>query len=78
MNVRVGALIVCGNSVLLTSDSRFCDSYPMLNAVGGRVKFTEDSYTALKRELREELGEAANCLGYGSFVDLDENFFEWQ
>lgn len=78
LNIRVGAIIVKVDKVLLTSDSRYSDSDPMLTVVGGRIKFAEDSYTALKRELGEELGDAIKSLGEGKFVGLSENFYKWQ
>lgn len=78
LNVRVGAVIVKENKVLLTKDGRFSDGRPLLTVPGGRVKFGESTYEALKRELFEELGEGAVCLNEGVFVCLDETFFEWQ
>ena len=38
LNVRVGAVVVKGNKVLLTKDGRFSDK-PFLTVPGGRVKF---------------------------------------
>ena len=78
LNVRVGAIIKKGDALLLARDGRYTEKYPLLSVVGGRIRLGEDSYTALKRELKEELGEIADMLGEGKFVGLDENFYNWQ
>lgn len=50
LNIRAGAVVVKGNKVLLTKDGRFSDK-PFLTVPGGRVKFGESTYEALKREM---------------------------
>lgn len=70
LNVRVGALLVRGNSVLMVHGS--CGDY---YTVGGRVRFGETMQSALMREISEELGNEAELLQGGELCVLLENFF---
>lgn len=52
INVRVGAIILKDNQVLMVKNNR--DDY--YYSVGGRIQFGETAEQAVKREVREELG----------------------
>lgn len=71
-NYRVGALIFCENKVLLTK----FDSVDFCNIMGGRVKLGENTFDALKRELKEELGYDLDV--FAELKIVSEEVFEWQ
>ena len=52
INIRVGAIIIKDNKVLMVRNNR--DDY--YYSVGGRIKFGETAEQAVRREVREELG----------------------
>lgn len=68
MNVRVGAIIIKDNRVLMVSNGQ--SDY--LYSVGGRIKFGESAEEAVRREVFEETGVAMEIdrLGF-----IHENFF---
>lgn len=69
LNVRTSAIIIHEGKVLLHKNKRE-DHYAFL---GGRVGIGEDSETAAKREVMEELGKEIEITGNVATV---ENFFE--
>ena len=69
LNVRAAAIIIHNNKLLAHNDIKN-KHYALL---GGRVKLGEDSKTAIKREVMEELGKQIEITGY---VTTLENFFE--
>lgn len=69
LNVRVAGIIIHNNKILVHKDIN-SDHYAL---IGGRVKIGEDSETAVKRELQEELGKNIEITRYVSTI---ENFFE--
>ena len=71
LNIRAGAIIVKGGSVLLIWSNEVKHWY----TVGGRIHFGESSYEAVLREIREELGEFADSLKGGTLIATEENFF---
>ncbi len=68
LNVRVGAIIMKEDKVLMVSNSRADYCY----SVGGRVKFGESTEEAVKREVLEETGVSIEVdrLGF-----IHENYF---
>ncbi len=70
LNIRVGALLIKGDGVLMVHGRRG-DFY----TVGGRVRFGETMEAALMREISEELGNEAELLQGGELCVLLENFF---
>tara|TARA_R110002095_G_scaffold215691_3_gene210625 strand:+ start:24276 stop:24740 length:465 start_codon:yes stop_codon:yes gene_type:complete len=69
VNLRVAAIVTHGADVLLCRLPQFdCWFLP-----GGRVKTNEDSYTAIQRELNEEIGVGFDVIRP---VITAENFFE--
>lgn len=52
VNIRVGAIIIKDDKVLMVKNSR--DDY--YYSVGGRIKFGETAEQAVRREVKEELG----------------------
>lgn len=68
VNVRVGAIIIKDNKVLMARNDRD----PYYYSVGGRIQFGESSEQAIKREVKEELGLDLEIdrLGF-----VHENFF---
>ncbi|MGB4609932.1 MAG: NUDIX domain-containing protein [Saccharofermentanales bacterium] len=52
INIRVGAIIIKDNKVLMVKNDR--DNY--YYSVGGRIQFGETAEQAVKREVKEELG----------------------
>ena len=52
VNIRVGAIIIKDNKVLMVKNNR--DDY--YYSVGGRIQFGETAEQAVKREVKEELG----------------------
>ena len=69
LNVRTAAIII-HNDKLLAHNDIINKHYALL---GGRIKAGEDSKTAIKREVMEELGKQIEVTGY---VTTLENFFE--
>ena len=69
LNVRTAAVIIHNNKLLSHNDIKN-KHYALL---GGRVKLGEDSETAIKREVFEELGKQIEIIGY---ITTLENFFE--
>lgn len=69
LNVRAAGVIIHNNKVLVHKNLNF-NHYAL---IGGRVTIGEDSETAVKRELEEELGKEIEITGYVTTV---ENFFE--
>lgn len=69
LNVRTSAIIIHEGKVLLHKNKRD-DHYALL---GGRIGIGEDSETAAKREVMEELGKEIEIIGNVATV---ENFFE--
>ncbi len=67
-NFRVAALIRNENKILVEKNNQV-DYYGL---VGGRCKLGEDSISALKREILEEIGEETE---YIRSVGMIENFF---
>lgn len=71
LNYRTAVILCCGENVLLHKPN--ADDF--WNMPGGRVKFGEDSLSALKREISEELGyeiEESKLIAFG------ENFFTYR
>lgn len=68
VNIRVGALIVKDDKILLSTNDR--DDY--YYTVGGRVKLNETSYEAIIREVYEELGIKMEV---DRLAIVNENFF---
>lgn len=73
LNIRVGALIVRDGKLLMIWEPNGKHWY----TVGGRVKMGEDTYEAVSRELKEELGGAAECLPAGKLAVVNECFFDF-
>ncbi len=71
LNVRVGAIIVKKGKLLAIRSVTGGYYY----TVGGRIHFGESSDRAIARELKEELGEAAQLLPKGRIAVVNENFF---
>lgn len=69
-NFRVGVALIHEGKILLQNHSD-CDFW---NLPGGRVKFGEDTLSAIKREVKEELLIDVDNL---KLVDISENFFMW-
>ena len=69
LNVRA-AVIIMHNGKVLVHRNVNSGHYAL---IGGRVEIGEDSETAVKREIKEELGKDIEITGYVSTV---ENFFE--
>lgn len=69
LNVRTAGVIIHNNKVL-THRNLNSNHYAL---VGGRVEIGEDSASAVKREIQEELGKDAEITGYIATI---ENFFE--
>ena len=69
LNVRAAGIIIHNNKILVHKNVN-SEHYAL---IGGRVKIGEDSETALKREIQEELGKNIEIIGYVSTI---ENFFE--
>lgn len=68
LNIRAGAIIVKEGKALFIFNEHYY-------TVGGRIRFGEDAYEALLREMREELGEYAALLHEGTLVAIEENFY---
>jgi len=69
LNVRAAGIIIHNNKLLIHRNIND-DHYAL---IGGRVQAGEDSKTALKREIMEEMGKEITITGY---VTTIENFFE--
>lgn len=69
LNVRTAGLIIHNNKLLAHKDAN-SDHYAL---IGGRIKTGEDSESAIKREIQEELGKKVKIIKYVSTI---ENFFE--
>lgn len=69
LNVRT-AMCIIHNNKLLTHRNINSNHYAI---PGGRIQIGEDSETALKREIKEEMGKEIEIKGY---VTTIENFFE--
>lgn len=69
LNVRAAGLIIHNNKLLVHKDVN-SDHYAL---IGGRIKVGEDSESAVKREIHEELGKEIEIIKYISTI---ENFFE--
>ena len=69
LNVRT-AMCIIHNHKLLTHRNVNSDHYAV---PGGRIQIGEDSVTALKREIMEEMGKEIEAIGYVATI---ENFFE--
>ena len=69
INVRAAGIIIHNNKLL--THRNINDDYYAL--IGGRIQVGEDSETALKREIMEEMGKEIKITGYVSTI---ENFFE--
>lgn len=69
LNVRAAGLIIHNNKLLVHKDVN-SDHYAL---IGGRIKVGEDSESAVKREIHEELGKKVKIIKYVSTI---ENFFE--
>ena len=72
LNVRVGAVIQKAGKSLFV----WANDGKHWYTLGGRVKFGESSYEAIKRELSEELGDVAALLSEGRLIAVNENFFQ--
>ncbi|MDX2006868.1 MAG: NUDIX hydrolase [Meiothermus sp.] len=70
-NYRVGAIVIKKSQMLLCHNAEGDYWY----VPGGRVELGEDSRTALKRELQEELGQRVRV---GRVLWMIENLFELQ
>jgi ADP-ribose pyrophosphatase YjhB (NUDIX family) len=70
-NFRVAAIIECEGKMLLHKP----ENWDFWNLPGGRVKCGEQTLSAIKRELKEELGVTIEEL---KLVEVSENFFAWQ
>ena len=68
-NFRVGAVIKNQNKILVHHDK----NKEHITLIGGRIKSGEDSITALKREIKEEIGADTEYVKPVAYV---ENFFE--
>ena len=68
LNYRTAAIVTCGDKILLQRGS----DVDFWNMPGGRVKFGESSFDALKRELKEELDFE---LDDAKLIAYCENFF---
>ena len=69
VNLRVAAIVTCGAEVLLCRPS----GHDWWFLPGGRIKTNEDSHTALRRELTEEIGPGFEVMRPAIIV---ENFFD--
>ena len=69
LNVRAAVVIIHNNKILLHRNLN-SNHYALL---GGRVEIGEDSITAVKREVVEEIGKEIEITGYISTI---ENFFK--
>lgn len=69
LNVRAAGIIIHNNKLLVHKNIN-SDHYAL---IGGRIKAGEDSASAVKRELSEELGKNVEITNYVATV---ENFFE--
>lgn len=69
LNIRVAGVIIHKNKFLVHNNTN--DTHCAL--IGGRVKIGEDSATACKREVKEEIGKDVEITGY---IGTIENFFE--
>lgn len=71
-NFRVSGIIIDEkNEKFLTNTAKGIDFYVL---PGGRVEIQEDTENALKREIKEELGEEINAVCLKAII---ENFFEF-
>jgi ADP-ribose pyrophosphatase YjhB (NUDIX family) len=69
LNIRTAGIIIHNNKILAHVNTNE-DHYAL---IGGRVQIGEDSETALKREIMEEMGKEIEITGY---IGTIENFFE--
>lgn len=69
LNIRTAAIIIHNDKLLVHNDI-INKHYALL---GGRIKAGEDSETAIKREVMEELRKQIDITGYVATI---ENFFE--
>lgn len=70
LNLRSSAIILKDDKILLSKDH----TYNIVFLPGGRIRAKEDSLTAIKRELMEELNYEANI---NKLLFINENFFEF-
>ena len=71
LNVRAAGVIIHNNKLLVHKNEKpnhYC-------LIGGRVEIGEDSETALKREIKEEIGKEVYITDYISTI---EDFFEFE
>lgn len=68
LNIRSAVIIIHNNKILLHRDIRKNQH----NIPGGRIELGEDSISAVKREIKEELGKDIVITGYAATI---ENFF---
>lgn len=69
-NVRVAIYIKCIDKILVTKN-KYKDYYSL---PGGRIKYNEDSKSAIIREIKEELNLDIDNV---DFVSVVENFFKY-
>ncbi|GGI40847.1 NUDIX hydrolase [Mammaliicoccus stepanovicii] len=71
LNIRVGAIVKAKDQYIFHHDKH--DHYYAL--IGGRVKYFESSDSAIKRELKEEIGIDIDNF---KFLTTIQNFFEFK
>ena len=72
-NFRVAGMFINGNKILLQKCKK--DNYYSL--IGGRVKYGETTFEALKREIEEELGIKISKRNT-KLTNVSENFFNYE
>ncbi|HCN61351.1 MULTISPECIES: NUDIX domain-containing protein [Mammaliicoccus] len=71
LNIRVGAIIKDKHGYCFHYDKK----HEYYTLIGGRVKYYESSDSAIKREIKEELGIECDDI---YFVSTIQNFFEYE
>lgn len=76
--IRVSVLALCyrNNQILVEKGYDKSTKFEYYRFLGGGIEFQEDSISALKRELREEID--AQNITIEEFIEVFENIFEFE